>query len=249
MNKFRTSILFLAFLAVVSGSCGFYKVCDVVPITLPDGGLEDLQGNLPLFWNISWLKADGTVGRRRVREGASLSLPIPRERPVVVTASPVTPHLPFPFQVRPAGFVSAADNPIPAELLVTWERGFAADFLLKLADSGISPEVINVRKFLEVIEIRLGRRTWDQDMAKLSSELLSGDLWSYSFRISELLDVVLPLQPGYWYSEYPPDQPLYSGNGSWSGELAIGLHNFVCPTDGSVVSVSINERGDVSVFQ
>lgn len=143
----------------------------------------------------------------------------------------------------------AADIPRPNELLMTWEHGFAADFLLKLAESGISPGYINIRRFLEAIELRLGSRPWNQDLVKLSSDLLGGDLWTYSFRISELLDVILPLQPGFWYSEYPPDLPLYSENGSWSGEMAAGLYNFVRLSDGSVVSVSVNERGDVTVFE
>lgn len=248
MKKFRFPVLLLCILSVITGSCRFYRVWDPLPVSLPNGGLGILQGSLPIFWNISWLSADGSVGERRIREGDSLYLPIPREQPVIVAASPITPHLSSPFSVRPAGFVLAGDKPGPVELLMTWEHGFAADFLLTLARAGIAPEAINIGKFMEAIEVRLGDRAWNQDLAELSSELLGGDLWIYSFRISELLDVILPLPSGHWYSEYPPDLPLYSQYGSWSGELAVGLHDFVRPADGSVLTVSIDKRGDVTVF-
>lgn len=242
--------LFLVSLSIlVLNGCGFYKVCDLVPLYLPAGGLGELQGSPPLFWNISWLDSDGLVGTRQVGEGDYFFVQIPREKPVIVTASPITPHIPGPFQLKSAGFVSAADNPRPLEILMTWERGFAADFLLNLAESGFAPEQINIRKFLEATELRLGDSPWCLDLARLSTELLKGDLWTYSFRNSEFFDVILPLQPGLWYSEYPPDKPIYSENGVWSGELAVGLHNFVRPSDGAIISVSINERGELTRFQ
>ena len=240
-------VLFLTLLFGL-GSCGFFGISDTVPLIWPAGGLPALGGSVPESWNISWLAIDGTVSRRRVVGNEQPMISFARESPVIVTASPVTPGFPEPFTFRAAGCVRAPDLPRPLELCLNWEEGFAASYLLSLAESGIRPESVNIRRFLEASDSRSGGNPWILDLRRLSSELLGGNLWIYSFRPLPEAEVMIPLPPGNWYSEYPPEPVIISAAGGWSGTLSTGLHHFIRPLDGLAASVSVDDRGDVIIL-
>lgn len=241
------SVLFLVFFSGL-GSCGFFGISDNVPLIWPSGGLPAFGGSEPDAWDLSWLSVDGTVFRRRVVGDERPVISFARELPVIITASPVTPEFPEPFTFKAAGCVRAPDLPRPLELCLKWEEGFAASYLLSLAESGIRPDSVNIRRFLDAVESRSGGNPWNLDLRRLSSELLGGELWIYSFRPLPVLDVTIPLPPGNWYSEYPPEPIIISEVGGWSGGLSTGLHHFIRPFDGLAASVSVDERGDVIVL-
>jgi hypothetical protein len=201
------------------------------------------------FWDVSWINMDGTVSERRIEDGQTVVLNLPKEQPAVVCAVPVIPGVSPPFGYRPAGGLRPAEMPALPELQLSWEEGFSSNFMLELARSGVAPDRINIRRFQDAVARRGGGNPWTLDLRRLASDFISGDLWIYSFVIPPKYPVVVPLSPGCWYSEYPPDLPLFSAAGSWSGELPEGLHRFLKVPGGTCVSVSVNDRGEMNLIR
>lgn len=248
MRKLRFLFLLTSFNAVAVLffsaafiSCSFIRTSDEVQLILPG----DFESE---FWDITWLSYDGSVLCKRVSRGSTTVICIPRELPVVVSAAPVMPESLFPFQIKPAGCVVSAGEPSCSIIELSWKQGFEASFLLNLAASGIPPDAVNIRRFVETVESRSNGNPWNLDLNRLSYDLLSGDIWVYSFKQLQTFEVTIPLPVGIWYPEYPLEKELKSDSGFWNGEITIGVHNFVRKTDGMVVSVSVDERGQVVVF-
>ena len=241
-------LIWLTSTLLILNGCSFYRMSDNVPLSWPCDGLAVLGGGDLVSWELSWLEADGSVSRRRVDGGERPFIALPRERPAIVSASPVTPFLPEIYQTRPAGCVVHTAVPRPSELSLTWDQGFSAVFLLSLAEAGVPPDSINLRRFQEALEIRSEGNPWNIDLRRLSGDLLGGELWTYSFRLLPSVDVLIPFPPGTWYSEYPPNPVLISENGSWAGKLTVGMHNFIRPLDLRALSVSVDERGNIAVL-
>jgi len=152
-----------------------------------------------------------------------------------------------PFQIRPAGCAVSADTPRSPEIILSWEQGFTASFFLKLAESGVNPDAVNIRKFVETVHLRCNGRPWALDLRKLSSELLDGGLWVYSFRLLPFPEVSFALPAGHWHGEYPPEPVMEAPSGYWSGELPVGLHHFIREADRRVITVSVDERGELII--
>ncbi|GEM_PF-714287 len=239
LTSFRAAVVLFSSAAFIS--CSFISTSDEVQLIYPLG-LE------PEFWDISWLSFDGTVLRNRVSRRSMAVICIPRELPVVVSAAPVMAESLFPYRIKPAGCVVSADEPGAPRINLSWEQGFEASFLLNLAESGIPPDAVNIRRFVETVESRSNGNPWNLDIKRLSTDLLNGELWVYSFRPIQSVDVSIPLPGGLWYSEYPPEKEMESESGFWSGEITIGVHNFIRKADGMVVSVSVDESAEVVVF-
>jgi hypothetical protein len=248
MNRYPFLILLPGIFSVLSGSCGFFRVADPLTISWTELDLTHLSAAGPDSWTLSWLNSDGLVTLCRIPGNELPTISVPRESPVVIAASPVFSQFPAPYSVKPAGIVVAGDDPRSSTLQLSWKQGFSAVFLLRMAESGVSPGLINIRRFLDAVDERSESDPWSLDTGKLASEILSGDLWTYSFRVLDFQEVAVPLPPGIWYSEYPPDSPVIPENGIWDGHLTPGLHHFLRSPDCSVVSVSVDERGDVITF-
>ena len=236
---FCSGVLIL-FLVPGLTSCSFYRTYDELSLVWPDPGVD--------YWNLSWLSSEGTVSRRKVEGSLSPVISISREIPVLITAVPRRNEDSDLFRIKPAGIVSASCHPRSSILELSWEEGFCADFLLKLAESDISPEVVNIEKFRDSVISRSNGNPWNLDFRKLSSELLESEIWVYSFRQLPVFPVSIPLPAGRWLSEYPPEGEFISESDLWEGELCIGIHGFMRPADGMVIIVSVDERGDVILF-
>ncbi len=239
LTSFKAAVVLFSSAAFIS--CSFIRTGDDVPLTLPLCIESD-------YWDISWLSSDGSLLRKRVSRGSNVVISIPREMPVVVSAAPVMPESLYPFRIKPAGYVVSAEEPGCSRIDLSWEQGFEASFLLNLAASGIPPDSVNIRRFVETVESRSNGNPWNLDLNRLSSDLLSGELWVYSFRPRQSVEVSIPLSPGIWHPEYPPEKEMKSESGFWNGEITIGIHHFVRRADGMVVSVSVDDRGQVVVF-
>ena len=238
--------LFILTIISIVESCSFFSLNDRISILWPS---SEMMGAMePDFWDVSWLSDGGTVAHKQVPGGGLPVLCIPRESPIIITAVPVVSGITAPFQFRPAAYVAAADTPRPTEAVLTWEEGFAAAFLLNLAGSGIPPERVNINRFVETVNARSHGNPWLIDYRRLSSDFLKGDLWVYSFRLLPSVTVSLTMPIGSWYSEYPLEPVMVSDAGHWFGELTIGLHHFIRLSDGTVSSVSVDERGDVIIY-
>jgi hypothetical protein len=248
MRRCKKFLIWLTSTLLILNGCSFYRISDSVPLSWPGDGLAVFGGGGLVSWDLSWLDADGSVSRRRVDAGERPFITLPRERPAIVCALPVTPSLPEIYQTRPAGCIVHAAVPRPSELSLTWDQGFSAVFLLSLAEAGVPPDSINLRRFQEVLEIRSEGNPWNIDLRRLSGDLLGGELWTYSFRLLPSVDVLIPLPPGAWYSEYPPSPVLISESGIWAGKLTVGMHNFIRPLDFCTLSVSVDERGHIAVL-
>ena len=230
------------FLFLVPGltSCSFYRTYDEFSLVWPESGVD--------YWNLTWLSSEGIVFHRRVEGSFSPVISIARGIPLLITAVPQMKDAPALFQIKPAGFVSASCQPRSSILELSWEEGFSADFLLKLVQSGISPEIVNIEKFADSVISRSNGNPWNLDIRKLSSEFLESEIRVYSFRLLPIFPVSIPLPTGRWLSEYPPEGDIISESDLWEGELCIGLHGFMRPDDGMVIIVSVDERGDVILY-
>jgi len=247
MRTYLKSFFFL-FLLTVPESCSLYKISDEIQLIWPSDGVCFPGLDLPENWDITWLSSDGGVIRQRVSGENYPRITVPREIPLIVSASPVMDESDEPFQIRPAGCVVSADTPRSPEITLSWEQGFNASFFLKLAESGVNPDVVNIRRFTETVLDRCNGRPWTLDLRKLNSEMLEGRLWVYSFRLLPFPEVSLPLPAGHWYGEYPPDTVMESLSGCWSGELPVGLFHLIREEDRMVLSISVNERGEVFIY-
>jgi len=245
LTLFKVSMLM--FILTVSEACSLYRSCDEIQLIWPSYGFLLSGLDMPEYWDITWLASDGSVNRQRVSGEAYPRITVPREIPLIVSASPVMDES-NPFQFRPAGCAVSADTPRSPEITLSWEQGFSASFFLKLAESGVNPDAVNIRKFTDTVHNRCDGRPWTLDLRKINSELLEGRVWVYSFRLLPFSEVSFPLPAGYWYGEYPPDPGIVSFSGYWSGKLPAGLHHFIRKTDRRVLSVWVDERGEVITY-
>jgi len=245
-----TSLQAVIFFFLTSGlvSCSLMRAFDEISLTWPRGNLEIFENGETDLWNLTWLSSDGGVRGKQVPGGIPSSICIPREIPIVITATPVMREPYTPFQIKPAGCVLSADIPRNGKITLSWEQGFCAEYLLRLAESGINPGIVNIRRIVETVDTRSKGNPWTLDVSRLSFDLLEGKLWVYSFRQLPFFDVSLQLPQGHWYSEYPPTPVLVSESGVWNGVLTPGLHNFLRMADGMVVSVEVDERADVIIY-
>jgi hypothetical protein len=228
--------------------CGLFSDHSCITVVLPDDcpRIEDFSD--PESWTVSWLD-EGGVRRSLVATGRDLTIPIPKERPCIITARPEIAGSSGAWNPKPAGVVLAACDVPENSVRASWEDGFAAWYLLRIAEAGIDPASVNVRRFVESAKQRGGERPWDMDLRRLGEHLEEGSLWVYSFRLSEAVSTTLLLPEGTWYPEYVPSEPLIAvGDGGWTGELGIGLHSFLRARDGFVAAVDIDERGEAAIL-
>jgi hypothetical protein len=247
MVKYQKSFIAVTFLLGFT-ACSIFRTDDEISLILPSCRFDESEVSGPDCWEISWLAEDGTVSHRRIESGRPPEILISRMNPVVITASPVLSGVPFPFQIRPAGYAVSGSDYGSAEAVLTWEHGFAADFLLNLADSGLSPELVNIRRFVYETDRRGGGNPWNLDVRRLCSDLRDGKLWVYSFRQLPVVPVSFFLPAGVWHEEYFPGAVIVSESGVWSGELTIGLHHMLCISGSMVISLNVDARGDVTIF-
>jgi hypothetical protein len=247
MVKYQKSFSAVTFLLGLT-ACSLFRTDDEFSLILPPCRFDESEVSGPDYWEISWLTEDGSVLHRRVESGGPPEILISRMNPVVITASPVLSGVPFPFQVKPAGYAVPGADYGSAEAVLTWEHGFAADFLLHLADSGLSPELVNIRRFVDETDRRGGGNPWNLDARRLCSDLRDGKLWVYSFRRLPVVPVSFRLPVGVWHEEYFPAPGIVSESGVWSGELSIGLHQMLCTVGNRVISLDVEERGEVTIF-
>jgi hypothetical protein len=231
--------------AVICTGCDFFssRFETVVRWPAENTWAADFCAAEPDFWELSWLEYDGSVSRSRVPGDRPAVLKLAKESPVIISAVPVTPGFGAGFQFRPAGIVRPCDLPVEDEMRLTWEEGFTAGIMLTLAESGVHPSRVNLRRFLDTAAERGGPNPWKLDTRRLFEDLAAGRLWVYSFRLSPQFTVELPLPPGTWYSEYPRDPVLVSDASGWQGELPEGQSRFIRDSGDLVLTVGVDERG------
>ncbi len=229
------------FLIFCLTSCSPFGIRDTYRLVLPELSESD-QGSTGM-WDISWLEPDGSVLNRRVDFDCKLELSLFREAPLIVSAQPVCEG--GPYIIRPSGYLSRFPPAHVDELVLSWENGFASDYLLKIADFGISPNTVNIDRFREAVTKRIGDNPWLTDIDRLSRDLLAGDLWIYSFRIREGFAVPLSLPAGRWHTEYPPDPVLDADSSDLMVELPVGIHYFLRESDHLVACAEVNSKGEV----
>ena len=236
------------FSAVVSAAVLAAAGCELlsprrpVAVVIPDGDFARLGLPEPERWEVSWLSEGGVCGRT-VAAGGRFALSLPKERPTLVIARPETGGVTDLWKAKPAGFAAAAGDPPSGEIRLAWEEGFAAWYLLHLAETGIDPEAINIRRFLDTVRSRGGENPWDLDRRALGEDLYDGDLWVYSFRLPDREEVDIPLPEGTWFSEYLPSAPLVAGPEGWTGNLGVGIHAYLRGEDGAAAVVDVDEGG------
>ena len=117
---------------------------------------------------------------------------------IPVAARPAAPHGALP----PCGALFPDDLDESGALRLRWERGFAADLLLRLLEGGVDISCFNARRFCREIEERFAD-PWQLDEAHIVQRILEG-----SFRVTDLeelpgREVVVPAGPGSWFTESP----------------------------------------------
>lgn len=233
------SILLIVLFSLVS--CQNWVVRDTYDIQLPEMPPSVIGQVDIVFWQISWLDFDGTVKILNVYEEDRPRLNLAREFPIVISFLPIIND--EPFQFHPAGYLALQPPSETSTLVPGWSHGFAADYMLKLASHGINPGTVNIERFREGVITRSQGNPWFLDTRRLSTDLLSGNLWVYSIRQRETHPVILPLSPGLWLCEYLLDPSLEVANDGWFGVLPAGTFHFLRPADGTVCTVGIGDKG------
>ena len=147
----------------------------------------------------------------------------------------------------PAGYAGSLASGTPVEL--TWVDGFAADFLLDLARSGVNPGGINVERFRETVRTRCDGNPWFLDIRRLTGELLEGSLWTYSFRPLECHPVRLEFAAGRWHVSYLPDGSFESDGDVRTVSLPAGTHSFLQLPEEAVLVVTVDDQGRYASIQ
>jgi len=235
-------------LGLAAASCELLHPVDVLrigppierPPILDSGGLDG--------WEVSWWHADSPVRTRPIPADDWIDLPVRRESPVIVAFRPRLSACPEPWQARPAGLVIPAEDRGPTSYRTAWIDGFASQILLDSARRGLDPSALNLRRFADTAKDRGSVNPWRLDRRRLLDDLVSGDLWIYSFRLRPSHAVHLDLPEGDWQGEFLPAPGMVVGSGGWEGEMGEGLQRFVRLSDAAVASVSVDEGGDALIL-
>jgi len=234
-------------------SCSFTGYYNRIIFDMPEGsGSPVFSGNaLPDYWEVRWYGGECVIcsGRAGIKDGdGSICVDVPKEQSVIACAAPVFSEYPYPFRVRPAGIVIPAGTSPPPGTSFSWKDGFAAEFLLSLAEKGIKPDTINVRRFLETIEIKSPENPWELDPLRLYRDITEKELWIYSFREKPVFSVLLPLTDGRWQESSLLSDVLEARNGNCEAELSAGMHYLLSEDCCSCASVYIDPGGDAAVI-
>ncbi len=245
--SFRRGLLgAFAVLILTSGavSCGFFAVTDQVLVSFPPGNVCAGSAGSLERWNVCWTGEGGDVYSRTVEKGRALQMRVPRECPLILAAYPVL-QVNTAFCLKPAGCVlSALERPAAGlRISLNWVDGFAAEFLLGLAEQGADPASLNIARFRREASFRSLGNPWTLDAVKLAEDVCGGRLRVYSFKLLPVHNVALPLPAGKWYSDFPPEPYMESGPSGWNGPLTEGLHRFYRPADNTAALASVNAEG------
>lgn len=243
MNRFLT--VFAA--VILTTGCEIFSTQYSIKFVFPEEDFADSCVFEPEAWTISWL-SEGGVRHRTVSSADSITLSLPKERPILVLAQPESGSFSDFWKIRPAGAVAATGETTTGRIQLSWEDGFSAWYLLRITEAGINPEAIHISRFCDVVRDRGENRPWEIDLRTLGEHLTEGKLWVYSFHLSSLVNTTISLPQGTWHPEYPPSEPLTAGVNGWTGEIGVGVHAFLCGEDSSVALVDVDERGEVTLL-
>ena len=237
--KAKNFSLFL--LVLLTSSCDFLAFEDSIAVHLPTLEPDVLKKNAPVSWRYTWLSESNSIRVQNVPASEVPLLAFPREANVIVTAEPIFSESLSAWSFHPAGYVRSVDRPGTESITLSWEQGFAAQFLLELADQGVNLLQFNLRRFKEALEERSKGEYWNINRTKMVEKLIDGSFYYYSISLSELIDTVLPLPEGLWYSDYALQAPLTVQSEGWHGELKEGFHRFIRLDDSLVAEIWIDK--------
>lgn len=249
MNSMKTGItpyLSIVISLVMLSACGPFGPTDSIAVKWPEAGIPALSGQAPAFWELRWLSDEGDLSVLIVDGESRPVLSFLREYPIVLAAYPRDSSLPDGYRIKPAGCLLPSVRAFQSDISLTWENGFAAQKILELAYAGISPRAINLERFADAVGVRSEDAPWDLDQRRLWEDLLTGELWIYSFKLLSPHSVDVPIPSGFWYGEYVPGTALSAGSDGWRGELVEGIHSFFCPISGGLATVDIDSEGRVT---
>ena len=234
--------------AMLWGSCGFFRSEDAVRVVWPETPVRAFGAEGTAHWTLRWYAADGSVRSRRVQAGEQPFITVEREIPIIAAAVPEAAADHGAWSSRPAGFAAPVHEAPGETMRLTWEGGFAAAFLLDLAEAGVPPHRINIERFNQAVLERAQGRPWELDARRLASDTAGGRLRFFSFRVPRQRELTLPLPEGLWYSAYPPDPPIQAGPKGWGGPLGLGLHAFLNPAASLTALVHVKRTGPPTVL-
>lgn len=244
----RAAAVGAASIAVLWSGCGLFGSIDAVRVIWPEAPVRVFGEGGTVYWNLRWYAADGSVRTRRVKGGRSSSVNVEREIPLIAAAVPEAADDYGVWRSRAAGFAAPVNAGRNGEVQLTWEGGFAAWFLLDMAEAGVPPYRINIERFNRAVLKKGAERPWELDVRRLAADVSGGTLRTFSFRIPRSRDLRLPLPEGMWYSAYPPDAPMEADAEGWSGSLGIGLHGFLNPEASLTALVHVNRSGPPTIL-
>ena len=234
--------------AMLWGSCGFFRSEDAVRVLWPETPVKAFGTEGTAHWTLRWYAADGSVRSRRVQAEEQPLITVEREIPLIAAAVPRAAADHGAWSSRPAGFAAPVHEAPRDRVRLTWEGGFAAAFLLDLAEAGVPPQRINIERFNQAVLKRAQKRPWELDARRLASDTAGGRLGFFSFRVPRQRELTLPLPQGLWYSAYPPDPPIQAGPKGWGGPLGLGLHAFLNPAASLTALVHVQGTGPPTVL-
>jgi hypothetical protein len=213
-----------------------------VRIVFPDPPAEVRESFGSPAWKVSFSGAGGKTSMYAAEGQTSLSIHIPPGPPVSIVCSMV-------FSGRddlffPAGGLYPHDCG-GGRLYPSWEKGFAASFLMRLTEQGYPVEAFNSGRFFRETVLRGAGNSW-----ALNEELILTTLAGMSFRADRIRllparPVSLPLPGGNWL----PRNPLLSAvctdeQGVCNfGYLAEGYHRYYRTDGGGKADIQVKPDG------
>jgi len=170
-----------------------------------------------------------------------MSIEVPKKANTAVLAIPHSGTI----ELYPAGGVFPLEIDDKNELSLTWEDGFLAHILFKLASVGMDIASINVKKLKTEIDARSGGNPWNLDGDQIAERLSSGTFSVYFIDKKPSTNVIIEQVEGGWFSENPVAPLLASDEAQHLSieSLTFGFHRFFSRGSDRIIDIFVDESG------
>ncbi|MDR1932474.1 MAG: hypothetical protein LBQ57_06600 [Spirochaetales bacterium] len=235
-------LFFCLFIPLLAG-CMDRLVGEDVRVVFPEPPAAVREGFGSPAWKLSLSEADGTVKTIYAAAGeTSVSVLIPPGPPAAIACSMMFGGRDDLF--FPAGGLYPHDCG-GGSLHLSWEKGFAAVFLIRLKERGYPVEAFNSGRFFRETVLRGAENPW-----ALDEELILSSLAGLSFRADRIKllpahPVSLSLPAGSWLPRNPLASVVRTNEEGVCdfGYLAEGYHRYYRPDSGGKADIQIKADG------
>ena len=192
-------------------ACSFYQPSLTLGVHLPPPP-DHWQAAFPrLGYRIVYPSRErGGFEERMVDGRAPIQVELPKIcfLPVLAFPNPATESVELP----PAGGIYPLDcSTSDRSIVLSWERGAAAEALRRLWSQGVDCSALNVERLTREMAERCRGDPWELDLERICAGLAAGDFHLTDIRLSPSRDLPIEPGPGHWFLESPFRRPVAAG--------------------------------------